>query len=209
MRLSHKIVIASQNRDKFEEFKALFSVYPEIEPIPVHEVVRNPEKLNFAERHDSYLENAIAKARLVNLGSHYPVLADDSGLEVEALGNKPGVRSHRYATPRPGISQDQANIDLLQKELAGKPRNARFVCTLVLVIEGIMIHATGALEGTISEDQRGANGFGYDPVFIPRGSTKTFAEMTDGEKNSLSHRARALHELMAKVKAHGIVLAKP
>jgi XTP/dITP diphosphohydrolase len=72
-----------------------------------------------------------------------------------------------------------------------------------------MIHATGTLEGTIADAPRGTNGFGYDPVFIPKGSPRTFAEMTDAEKNMISHRAKALHELMAKVKNHGIVMAKP
>ena len=209
MRLSHQLVIATHNRDKVEEFKALFSSYPGVEPIPASDVLRNPEKLGFAERHETYLENAIAKARLANQGSHYPTLADDSGLECEALDWKPGVRSHRYATPKPGLSQDQANVELLLKDLQGKSRNARFSCTLVLLIEGIMITGTGTLEGTIAEAPRGTHGFGYDPIFIPRGSSRTFAEMMDGEKNSISHRSKALHDLMAKVKAHGVVLAKP
>lgn len=209
MRQSHQVVIASANRDKFEEFKALFSSYPGIEPIPAGDVLRNPEKLGFAERHDTYQENAIAKARLANQGSHYPVLADDSGLECEGIEWKPGVRSHRYATPKAGLSQDQANTELLLKDLQGKSRNARMTCTLVLLIEGIMLTGTGVLEGTIAEASRGTHGFGYDPVFLPRGSSKTLAEMTEGEKNSISHRSKALHDLMAKVKAHGVVFARP
>ncbi|MGZ3699073.1 MAG: RdgB/HAM1 family non-canonical purine NTP pyrophosphatase, partial [Bdellovibrionota bacterium] len=171
----------------------------------------NPEGLAHSERHSTYLENASAKARLANQGTHFPTIADDSGLEVDALGGKPGVRSHRYATPKAGISQDQANVQLLLSELKGSTsREAKFVCTLVLVIEGILIHATGTLEGTISDAPRGTNGFGYDPVFMPKGShNKTLAELTDVEKNSISHRAKALHELMAQVKSHGILFAKP
>lgn len=221
MRLSNKILLATLNRDKFEEFRTLFSAYPDIELVMADQLLRNPEKLALVETHDTYLENAVAKARLANTGSHYPSLADDSGLEVDALGGKPGVRSHRFASlshagkpgspsPQAGLSQDLANIQKLMTELAGKPsRSARFVCTLALLIEGIMIHATGVLEGTITDTPRGTNGFGYDPVFVPKGSSRTFAEMTDAEKNMISHRAKALHELMAKVKNHGIVFAKP
>lgn len=209
MRISQKIIIATHNRDKYEEFRALFSAYPEFEPIPAGEIIRNPEKLKYVENHSTYLENAISKARFANLASHYPVIADDSGLEVEALEGRLGVRSHRYAPPQPGVSQTDANIALLLKELAHKPRNARFVCTLAMVIEGILLHATGTLDGTIAEAPRGKNGFGYDSVFIPRGSTKTFAEMSEGEKNSISHRAKALHDLIAQVKSHGIVVSRP
>ena len=210
MRLSNKILLATLNRDKFEEFRTLFSAYPDIEIAMAGEYLRNPEKLALVETHDTYLENALAKARLANQGAHYPALADDSGLEVDALGGKPGVRSHRYASFQAGLSQDQANIQKLLTELAGKPsRIARFVCTVALLIEGIMIHATGILEGSITDTPRGTNGFGYDPVFIPKGSSRTFAEMTDAEKNMISHRAKALHELMAKIKNHGIVFAKP
>jgi XTP/dITP diphosphohydrolase len=211
MRLSNVIVLATQNRDKLEEFRALLaSEHPGVELRMASEFLRNPEGLSFAERHETYLDNALAKARLVNQGSHYPSLADDSGLEVEGLGGKPGVRSHRYATPRAGVSQDQANVELLLKSLgSGSSRDARFVCTLALLIEGIMLTSTGILEGTIADAPRGRNGFGYDPIFIPKGSNKTFAEMTSVEKNAASHRARALHDLMAQVKSHGIVLAKP
>jgi XTP/dITP diphosphohydrolase len=209
MRLSNKVMIATANRGKVEEFEALFAAYPEFKPVAAEEIIRNIGKLGMAEKYDSYLENAIAKARLANQACHYPILADDSGIEVDALKGRPGVRSQRYAPPQPNKSQDEANIDLLLKEVGHGPRSARFTCTLVLLIEGIMIHATGILEGTLAEAPRGKNGFGYDPIFIPKGSTKTFAEMTDGEKNSISHRAKALHELMSKVKNHGIVLVKP
>jgi XTP/dITP diphosphohydrolase len=120
------------------------------------------------------------------------------------------VRSHRYATPKAGKSQDESNVELLLQELQGKSdRSARFVCVLALQIEGILLHSTGTLEGSIADAPRGTNGFGYDPVFIPKDSTRTLAEMTAVEKNAISHRARALHDLMAQVKGHGIVFAKP
>ncbi len=210
MRLSPKIVLATTNRDKFEEFVQLFEAYPDIELVRANDVLRNAEKLALVEFHETYLENAVAKARLANHGAHYPALADDSGLEVMGLEGKPGVRSHRYAPPRPGMSQDQANVELMLKELHGRAqRQARFVSTLALCIEGILIQGTGVLEGTILEKPRGTQGFGYDPIFQPQGSTKSLAEMTTSEKNAVSHRAKALHELMGQVKSHGIVFAKP
>ncbi len=210
MRLSNQLVLATLNRHKFEEFKSLLSVYPDIELIPVENFIRNPKGLQKVETHATYLENAAAKARLVNQACHYPSLADDSGLEVTALNGAPGVRSHRFAPPQPKKSQDQANVDLLLAELTGKPnRNAAFTCTLALVIEGILIHAVGKLDGMICDKPRGENGFGYDSVFIPNGKTKTLAEMTEPEKNEISHRTHALHNLMAQIKSHGIVFAKP
>lgn len=211
MRLSHTIVLASTNRHKLEEFQALFFSYPGIQIQSADQLIRNTEGIQFAERHETYAENAIAKARLVNQACHYPTLADDSGLEVEGIGWKPGVRSHRYATPRPGVSQDVANQELLLKELSHPEasRNARFVCTLALLVEGILLQSTGVLEGTILQQARGKHGFGYDPLFLPRGSSKTLAEMSSGEKNSISHRSRALADLMGQVRKLGIVLAKP
>ncbi len=212
MRVCNKILVASQNPHKFLEFRALFAAHPEVELMSAEGIIRNPEKLDFVENFETYAENAAEKARLANHASHYPSLSDDSGLEVEALGGKPGVRSRRFAIPKAGVSQDQANIEKLLTELKGKPaseRRARFVATLCLCIEGISVQATGILEGTIAEVPRGTNGFGYDPVFIPQGSQKTFAEMTDAEKNAISHRARAVQELMLQVRAKGISIAKP
>lgn len=213
MRLANKILLATMNPDKYREFSALFKAYPQIELVPAEGLIRNPEKLAFAEVYKTYAENANAKARLANMASHYPALADDSGLEVEALGGRPGVQSHRYAKLAPGAarsSQDQANNELLLSELKGKnDRGAKFVCSLALCIEGILIQATGTLEGTILEQPRGTLGFGYDPLFLPKDCSKTLAEMTEAEKNEISHRARAVNELMAQIKARGIVFAKP
>jgi XTP/dITP diphosphohydrolase len=209
MRLVKQVLLATENRGKYEEFKTLFSQYPEVDLQMANKILRNTEGLQFVERYDTYLENALAKARFVNQGAHYPSLADDSGLEVEALAGKPGVRSHRYASPKAGLTQDEANTQLMLKELAGKSRTAKFTCTLAFLVEGILMHATGTLEGTIAEAPRGTHGFGYDPIFIPKGSSKTLAEMTQAEKNAISHRAVALRLLMDQVRQNGIVIAKP
>jgi XTP/dITP diphosphohydrolase len=209
MRLVKQVLLATENRGKFDEFKTLFTSYPEVDLRMANQFLRNTEGLQFVERYDTYLENALAKARFVNQGAHYPSLADDSGLEVEALGGKPGVRSHRYASPKAGLTQDEANTQLMLKEVAGKSRSAKFTCTLAFLVEGILLHATGTLEGTIADAPRGTHGFGYDPIFIPKGSSKTLAEMTQAEKNAISHRAVALKLLMDQIRQNGIVIAKP
>lgn len=212
MRASHVVVLASTNLDKLAEFKALLKPYGEIELISADEIIRNPEKLGLVEKFETYEENAIAKARLANQGSHYPCLADDSGLEVQALEGKPGVRTRRYAIPTAGQSQDQANIAKLLQELkgvSGERRAARFACSLALVVEGILVTAQGTLEGSIAEAPRGANGFGYDPVFIPKGQSRTLAELNEDDKNAISHRKVALAKLFEEIATQGIILAKP
>ena len=210
MKLSNQIVIATSNRGKFEEFEVLFSKYPELSLLNAADLVTNIDKLGLVEKHDIYMDNAIEKARFVSKACHYPVLADDSGLEVDLLGGRPGVRSARFAPPTPGKTQDQANIDYLLSQLkSDSPTTARFVCNLALLVEGIVIQSAGVLEGELSYPPRGNNGFGYDPIFVPKGSTKTLAEMSDAEKNSISHRARAVHELMEQVRNLSIVLARP
>lgn len=217
MRQCDRIVLATSSIHKFEEFKSLFSAYGNIEILMARDVLRNADKVNSVEGSTSYLDNAAAKARLVNQGCHYPALADDSGLEVDALQGKPGVLSARYAAFRTGVSRDQANREFLLEELKKKlpkdhlrtDRSARFVATLALEIEGVLISAVGVLEGNITDVPRGEGGFGYDPVFVPKGFQKTLAEMTLAEKNSISHRAKALQELMNKAAAIGLVFAKP
>lgn len=213
MRIAHQIVFASMNVDKYREMKALLSRFPDVDLVPPEGLLRNPEKIGLVENHATYLENAAAKARLVNQGCHYPALADDSGLEIAALGGKPGVHSHRYAklAGYPSrIDQDQANIQLALSETKGRSnREARFVTSLALVIEGILVHATGTLEGSLAEAPRGKNGFGYDSIFVPKGETRTLAEMTETEKNALSHRARALDDLFAQLQSRGVTFARP
>jgi XTP/dITP diphosphohydrolase len=214
MRQVHQLVFASNSVDKFREFESLLKALPGVELIPAESVIRNAEKIGAAETHSTYLENASAKARLANQGCHYPCFADDTGLEVEALDGKPGIHTARFASlpslERSRSKQDEANRAKLLAELKGKNnRNARFVTSVVLLVEGLLIHGTGILEGTIAEEPRGDQGFGYDSVFIPKGSDRTLAQMTEAEKNNLSHRSRAFQDLLVQLQARGIVLAKP
>ena len=212
MRASNIIVIASTNRHKFEEFESLFKKYPELTIAPVQDFIRNADKLALVETSDEYLENAKAKARACNHGCHYPSLADDSGLEVMHLEGRPGVRSQRFAIPKLGQTQDQANTAKLLEALKDVPapqRTARFVCHLALVMEGTLFHSVGILEGSIAFEPRGVEGFGYDSVFIPRGMDKSLAELTPIQKNKISHRALAVDQLMNELIAKEVVIAKP
>jgi XTP/dITP diphosphohydrolase len=212
MRNAETLVIATNNRHKVEEFQELFRPWPNLKIVPASEFIRNADKLSSVEVFEHYRENAMAKARACNHGCHYPSLGDDSGLEVDALGGGPGPRSHRYALPVRGESQDQSNIKKLLKELQGVPaekRTARFVCHVALVMEGTLLEAQGTLEGTLALEAAGNGGFGYDPVFIPAGQTRTLAELGAEFKNRISHRALAIRSLMEEIKAREIVLARP
>ncbi|MFM9005664.1 MAG: RdgB/HAM1 family non-canonical purine NTP pyrophosphatase [Flavobacteriales bacterium] len=140
-------------------------------------------------------ENARMKARYVWENYGVDCFADDTGLEVEALGGRPGVYSARYAGPQRNAAD---NMALLLQELSGHTnRRARFRTVICLIIGGEEHQFEGVVEGVILNQPRGTEGFGYDPVFVPEGRASTFAEMTLSEKNMLSHRGRALQKLAA------------
>lgn len=155
-----------------------------------------PDMPDVEETGDTFEENAGMKALAASGRFDGWVIADDSGLEVDALGGDPGVRSARYAGKQ---SDDHANNSLLLKNLEGvrgKARSARFRCVIVLAKCGKKLGAfSGAVEGTIINAPRGTGGFGYDPLFVPDGHCETFAQLGTDIKNSLSHRARALEGL--------------
>lgn len=142
---------------------------------------------------DTLNENALIKAEYVHKRCHKPCFADDTGLEVEALDGKPGVKSARYASEECDSSK---NMDKLLNELEGKEnRKARFRTVIALIIDNKVNYFEGILDGTIANEASGKEGFGYDPLFIPEGYNKTLAELTSEEKNSISHRAKALSSL--------------
>jgi XTP/dITP diphosphohydrolase len=145
--------------------------------------------------------NAMAKARYVFEICRTNVFADDTGLEVEALGNLPGVHSARYA----GESRDSdANIARLLSELrSATSRKARFRTVIALIYNKKEYLFEGIVSGTITDARKGTGGFGYDPVFMPEGFNKTFAEMSSGEKNRISHRAQAIEKLGAFIESTG------
>ena len=137
--------------------------------------------------------NALQKARYIHERTGRDCFADDTGLEVEALGGAPGVHSARYATDGHDFA---ANNRLLLRNLAGaSTRRARFRTVIALILDGRESLFQGAVEGRIAETEAGCGGFGYDPLFVPEGCDRTFAEMTDEQKNALSHRGRAVRKL--------------
>jgi XTP/dITP diphosphohydrolase len=182
--------LASENRHKFSEFAAMFVALPvRLDPLPPG--VRLPP-----EDGDTLLANARLKARAAAESTGGIALADDTGLEVDALGGEPGVRSSRYAGEHASFED---NIRLLLERLHGihgVNRRARFRCVLVLRdAAGREFTAEGRLEGFITDAPRGGAGFGYDPVFQPEGESRAFAEMNAEEKNAVSHRSRAVARL--------------
>lgn len=137
--------------------------------------------------------NALQKARYIHERTGRDCFADDTGLEVEALGGAPGVHSARYATDGHDFA---ANNRLLLRNLASaSTRRARFRTVIALILDGRESLFQGAVEGRIAETEAGCGGFGYDPLFVPEGCDRTFAEMTDEQKNALSHRGRAVRKL--------------
>ncbi len=181
------LLIASRNRHKCEEIRALLSV----PGLRVVSAADSPELPEVEEDGVTFEENAVKKAvTLATLTGRW-ALADDSGLEVEALGGAPGVRSARYAGEPPDYAAN--NRKLLTALDHAPSRRARFRCVLALAApDGTARTVEGACEGIIAEAERGGHGFGYDPLFVPTGFAQTFAEMAPAEKNALSHRGRAL-----------------
>ncbi len=189
---SRKLVVATNNSHKLKEIEQILEGF---EIIPAREVSKsfNPE-----EKGSSFCENALIKAKELKKYTELPVLADDSGLEVFALGGEPGVFSSRYSKK----GSDESNLRKLLLNLEGiKDRRARFVCCMVLIVGDRVIKKEGFVYGNIIEEPRGKGGFGYDPVFMPDGYDKTFAEMSGDEKNAISHRRRALELIKSELEA--------
>lgn len=187
-----RAVVASKNPDKIAEVEAVLAGLG-----LVGEIVRGLEWPDIAETEDTLVGNALLKARAVCSATGLVSIADDTGLEVSALGGAPGVHTARYAGE--AASYDE-NVDLLLHELAGQPnRSARFITAIALVKpDGTEVTAEGAVDGEITEQRRGDGGFGYDPVFSVAGVT--FSEMGAGEKHQISHRARALQALASALR---------
>lgn len=185
-----KLVLASNNAHKRTEIlRILGEGFTLLTPeeLGIHEDI--PETGN------TFQDNALQKANYLAERCDYPVMADDSGLEVYALDGAPGVYSARFAGAH---RSNEDNMQLLLSKLQGiEERGARFRTVIALVIAGKAHCFEGMVEGSISEERRGDKGFGYDPVFIPEGHTRSFAEMREEEKNAISHRKRALEKLQA------------
>lgn len=189
-----RLVIASNNKNKIYEIKKILGErFDEI--ISLSEAGIEHETI---EDGTTFMENALKKAREIAKISGCPSLADDSGLCVDALGGAPGIFSARYSG---GHGNDEDNNNLLIANLADKgDRQAHYTAAIALAFpDGREITAEGYMYGRIIDTPRGERGFGYDPIFIPRGEERTVAEMSDEEKNAISHRANALNALLEKL----------
>lgn len=191
-----ELIFATANKNKLIEAKKILG--------PNFHLI-SPAELGFTndvpETHDTIPENAIEKAEYIWNLFHRNCFADDSGLEVDALGGRPGVRSARYS----GEPKDpKRNVLKLLEELKGVPeekRTARFRCAIALIIEGQLQTFEGTCEGHINFVPKGVEGFGYDPVFIPEGMDKTMAMLSLDEKDLISHRGKAMEKMLCHLSA--------
>ena len=189
-----KLIIASNNKHKIYEIKKILGdKFDEI--LSLREAGIDHETV---EDGTTFMENAYKKAKEIAEISGCPALADDSGISADALGGAPGIFSARFSGEH---GNDQANNDLLVARLADKEdKSAHYTAAICLVYpDGKRVEAEGYLYGRIIDTPRGTRGFGYDPIFVPDGEERTVAEMTDEEKNAISHRAKALEALLSKL----------
>ena len=191
--IPQRLVLATANRGKIAELAELLREWGTIDVLGLE---RFPGLTCPQERGATYAENAVSKATAVAVATGLPALADDSGLEVDALGGAPGIYSARYAGPG---SSDAERVANLLAEVARVPvdrRSARFRCVVAMAWPGGRIEtADGECRGRIASAPSGVGGFGYDPVFVSDDLERTFAEATPAEKRRVSHRARALRAL--------------
>jgi XTP/dITP diphosphohydrolase len=185
-----KLIFATNNPHKIEEIKIFAG--KSIDIVSLRDAGIN---IDIPEPHETLEKNASVKSQTIYNLTQENCFSEDTGLEIEALGGEPGVKSARYAGEEKSF---QKNIEkVLEKLSPFENRNARFRAVLSLIIEGKEYLFEGICPGKISEKQTGESGFGYDPVFIPDGSTKSFAEMTIEEKNLFNHRAKATEKMVA------------
>ena len=194
MPLPDRIALATHNRHKLREIGRICADWPVTWlSVENHDPTAFPD---VDETGATYLENAALKARAVAEALGVPALADDSGIEVDGLGGRPGPRSARYAGEE---ATDEQNLRALIQAIRGVPasgRTARYRCIAAIASpDGRIEHAEGVCEGTLRSAPAGSGGFGYDPIFVPVGWDRTMAEMTDDEKDRISHRGRAFRAL--------------
>ena len=194
-----KVIVATSNKGKKEEFSRLLKGSP-LEPV-------FPERsLEVEEKGSSYIENALLKARTYCEEYGLPAIADDSGLEVDALEGYPGIYSSRFwkieigGVEEEGNSPSERNIRKLLRLLKGKPRTAKFRAVVALCTPHGCLIAEGECRGQIIDHPRGDRGFGYDPIFVPEGFSRTMAELSPEEKDSLSHRGKAVRNLLELIR---------
>lgn len=184
-----KLILATRNKGKIQEMKSILQDLH----LDIHSCAHYPSLPKIVEDGKTFHENAIKKAEIVCKEVRFPVLADDSGLEIEALNGRPGVLSSRFAGPQCSDEDNIRKVLYLMQEVPNSRRQARFRCVIALAQPGATTRTVeGTCEGIISCEPRGTAGFGYDPLFIVPEYNRTFAELGEAVKNRISHRARAL-----------------
>ena len=193
-----ELIIASQNQNKLVEFKKILG--DKINLFSLSDIGLNQE---IPENEKTIKKNAMFKAKFVNTQTGKNVFADDTGLEIDSLNGEPGVYSARYS----GVERNSdKNIELVLTKLKNKSnRNSRFKTIISLILDGKSVNFEGVIEGKITEEKRGNNGFGYDPIFQPNGYASTFGEMSLKEKNKISHRSIAINKMVQYLKENNLL----
>jgi len=193
-----ELIIASQNQNKLVEFKKILG--GKINLFSLSDIGLNQE---IPENEKTIKKNAMFKAKFVNIQTGKNVFADDTGLEIDSLNGEPGVYSARYS----GFDRNSdKNIELVLRKLKNKAnRNSRFKTIISLIIDGKSVNFEGVVEGKITEEKKGTNGFGYDPIFQPNGYSSTFGEMSLKEKNKISHRSIAINKMVQYLKENNLL----
>jgi XTP/dITP diphosphohydrolase len=198
-----KVLLATRNRKKLDELQRILSSSPELLKVQLVGLDDVPSYVEVPETGLTFAENALLKAREGVKHTGLPTVADDSGLAVDALNGMPGVLSARWAG---GHGDDQANLNLVLAQIGDVPdaaRGAQFVCAAALVVPGPNGNkehlVSGSMPGRLLRAPRGEGGFGYDPIFVAEGHTRSNAELTPAEKDAISHRGKAFRALAAVI----------
>ena len=197
--MNYELILATNNTHKLKEVREILSPH-KITVYGLNDLNLHPEDVD--ENADTYAGNALIKAQSIQKLTTMPIIADDSGMEIEALDNQPGLHSARFADQHGGHANA---IQAILQELKKKDnRKARFMCDIILVNEDEKpLLFEGIVDGHIAEEPFGKGGFGYDPIFVADELKKTYAEMTQEEKNKVSHRGKALKKLLTYLKING------
>lgn len=199
-RINYEIVLATNNKHKLQEVREILSPKGII-VYGLSDLQLVPEEVE--ENGNTYAENALIKAKAVQKLTNLPIIADDSGIEILAMDNKPGLHTARYAKDNGGFS---AVFDVILKNLEGKDRTARFMCTIVLLnVDKNPLVFEGIVPGKIAEEPYGEGGFGYDPIFVADEIGMTYAEAPQQIKNKVSHRGKALLKLITYLRINQLI----
>ena len=197
--MNYELILATNNAHKLKEVREILSPH-KITVYGLNDLNLHPEEVD--ENADTYAGNALIKAQSIQKLTTMPIIADDSGMEIEAMDNQPGLHSARFAEQHGGHANA---IQAILQELKKKDnRKARFVCDIILLNEDEKpLLFEGIVDGHIADEPYGEGGFGYDPIFVADELNKTYAEMSQEEKNKVSHRGKALKKLLTYLKING------